>query len=104
MTEEGQLLPFQTLMNRARKRVDESRVSVRVRVHLFDMMQLNGVSLLTQPFRFVQPPLQVSFAPLPPPSTTTVFHDLIAPLSLCVCVCVCVCVCMYVCVRVRVRV
>ncbi|EGD76243.1 hypothetical protein PTSG_11661 [Salpingoeca rosetta] len=65
VTEDGTMLPFQTLMNRARKNVDGSSVSIRVRVHLFDIMHHNGASLLKHPFRLRRKLLQDTFTMLP---------------------------------------
>ena len=45
------LLPFQTLMRRARKGVDLGAVKIRVCVKAFDLLYLNGESLLERPFR-----------------------------------------------------
>ena len=60
----GVLLPFQTLMNRARKDVDESAVSIHVQVFLFDLMQLNGTSLLHVPFRLRDDLMRACFKPV----------------------------------------
>ena len=48
---QGALLPFQTLANRSRKNVELSQVKVRVGVFAFDLMYLNGRSLLKTAFR-----------------------------------------------------
>lgn len=48
---DGQLLPFQTLANRSRKDVELNQVKVRVGVFAFDLMYLNGKSLLKTAFR-----------------------------------------------------
>ena len=45
------LLPFQTLMHRARKGVDARAVTVRVCIKAFDLLYLNGEALLERPFR-----------------------------------------------------
>ena len=45
------LLPFQTLMHRARKGVDARAVTVRVCIKAFDLLYLNGTALLERPFR-----------------------------------------------------
>ncbi|GAB00057.1 uncharacterized protein L969DRAFT_54793 [Mixia osmundae IAM 14324] len=47
----GALQTFQALAGRAKKDVQLGEVKVRVGVFAFDLMQLNGVSLLEQPFR-----------------------------------------------------
>ncbi|TPX32980.1 hypothetical protein SmJEL517_g04019 [Synchytrium microbalum] len=49
--EDGQIQPFQTLTNRAKKNVSVHSISVNVCVYAFDLMYLNGVSLLQEPFR-----------------------------------------------------
>lgn len=46
----GTLLPFQALMGRARKDVKSDEVTVTVQVFVFDMMELNGMSLLEHSF------------------------------------------------------
>lgn len=47
----GELLPFQTLTNRSRKDVDLGDVKVKVGVFAFDLMYLDGASLLKMSFR-----------------------------------------------------
>lgn len=49
--ESGELKTFQTLANRARKDVAISSVTVNVCLFSFDLMYLNGESLLDRPFR-----------------------------------------------------
>ncbi|KAF1812619.1 ATP-dependent DNA ligase [Eremomyces bilateralis CBS 781.70] len=49
--ETGQLLPFQTLSNRARKDVKQEDVKVQVCLYAFDLMYLNGSELLGRPLR-----------------------------------------------------
>lgn len=49
--ESGELLPFQTLSNRARKNVEIGNIKVSVCLFAFDLMFLNGESLLDRPFR-----------------------------------------------------
>jgi DNA ligase 1 len=47
----GELKTFQTLTNRAKKDVDISTIQVSVCLFAFDLMYLNGESLLDRPFR-----------------------------------------------------
>ncbi|EFQ98248.1 DNA ligase [Nannizzia gypsea CBS 118893] len=49
--ETGELLPFQTLTNRAKKNVEIGDIKVNVCLFSFDLMYLNGQSLLERPFR-----------------------------------------------------
>lgn len=49
--ETGDLKPFQTLANRARKDVAVASVKVNVCLFAFDLMYLNGEELLDRPFR-----------------------------------------------------
>ncbi|KAI9311581.1 ATP-dependent DNA ligase [Dichotomocladium elegans] len=51
VTEEGKIQPFQILSNRERKNVTVSGIKVRVCIMAFDLMYLNGVSLLRLSFR-----------------------------------------------------
>jgi DNA ligase-1 len=51
-------------MNRARKDVDESAVSINVQVFLFDLMQLNGKTLLHVPFRHRDELMRSTFSPM----------------------------------------
>ena len=67
----GKILPFQQLSTRKRKDVNEGTVTVQVCVFAFDILFLNGESLLKVPC-----------------------------VCVCVCMCVCVCVCVCACVRV----
>ena len=48
--EKDEILPFQTLMSRPRKAVMVASITVNVKLLLFDIMSLNGESLLTLPF------------------------------------------------------
>lgn len=48
---EGRLLPFQTLANRSRKDVNLHDIKVKVGVFAFDLMYLDGESLLKSSFR-----------------------------------------------------
>eukprot|EP00730_Choanoeca_flexa_P006137 TRINITY_DN12092_c0_g1_i2.p1 TRINITY_DN12092_c0_g1~~TRINITY_DN12092_c0_g1_i2.p1 ORF type:complete len:1489 (+),score=272.53 TRINITY_DN12092_c0_g1_i2:30-4496(+) len=61
---DGVILPFQTLMNRARKDVDEADVSISVKVYLFDMMMLNDHSLIKLPLRHRCQLMQLCFKPI----------------------------------------
>mmetsp|Transcript_12905 Transcript_12905/g.21082 ORF Transcript_12905/g.21082 Transcript_12905/m.21082 type:complete len:871 (-) Transcript_12905:497-3109(-) len=45
------LLPFQTLSHRARKNVDEDSIKVQVCLFAFDLLYVNGRSLLKEPLR-----------------------------------------------------
>ncbi|KAI5309984.1 hypothetical protein KEM55_001990 [Ascosphaera atra] len=47
----GDLLPFQTLANRAKKNVDLASIKVNVCLFAFDLMYLNGEPLLERSFR-----------------------------------------------------
>ncbi|CAN0331675.1 unnamed protein product, partial [Scytosiphon promiscuus] len=47
----GNLLPFQMLSTRGRKDVDAKDVKVKVIVEAFDMLYLNGQSLLQRPLK-----------------------------------------------------
>lgn len=50
-TEKKQILPFQVLTTRKRKDVDSKDITVQVCVYAFDMLYLNGKSLVRKPFR-----------------------------------------------------
>ena len=71
----GALLSFQTLSNRARKDVQIDAVSVRVCVFAFDLMYLNGESLLAKPFRERRTLLKTRFPPLAPDDPTIARFD-----------------------------
>ncbi|KAJ3029370.1 hypothetical protein HDV00_009622 [Rhizophlyctis rosea] len=57
----GTVQPFQTLTNRARKNVDVRDVKVKVKVFVFDLMFLNGESLIKEPFRVRRDKMREAF-------------------------------------------
>ncbi|CAO1630346.1 unnamed protein product [Parajaminaea phylloscopi] len=63
---ENELLPFQTLSNRSRKDVDLKEVKVKVGVFAFDLMYLNGQSLLKSSLRVRRRLLHSHFPPMTP--------------------------------------
>lgn len=63
--ETGDLKPFQTLANRARKDVAIGSVKVSVCLFSFDLMYLNGESLLERPFRERRELLRSLFTEVP---------------------------------------
>ncbi|MDI1484984.1 MAG: hypothetical protein OHK93_000118 [Ramalina farinacea] len=63
--ESGELKAFQTLTNRARKDVDISAIKVDVCLFSFDLMYLNGESLLDRPFRERRSLLRSLFVEIP---------------------------------------
>ncbi|PWN54495.1 ATP-dependent DNA ligase [Violaceomyces palustris] len=63
---EGELLPFQTLSNRSRKDVNLHDVKVKVGVFAFDLMFLDGKSLLKTSFRNRRNLLYTRFPALSP--------------------------------------
>lgn len=63
---DSELLPFQTLSNRCRKDVDLNKVKVRVGVFAFDLMYLNGESLLKASLRLRRQLLHAHFPPMTP--------------------------------------
>lgn len=65
---EGRLLPFQTLANRSRKDVNLHDIKVKVGVFAFDLMYLDGESLLKSSFRTRRSLLHRRFLPLFPQS------------------------------------
>ncbi|KAJ1599629.1 hypothetical protein NDA14_006930 [Ustilago hordei] len=65
---DGRLLPFQTLANRSRKDVNLHDIKVKVGVFAFDLMYLDGESLLKSSFRTRRNLLHSRFLPLSPQS------------------------------------
>jgi len=63
--ETGELKAFQTLTNRARKDVAISAITVEVCLFSFDLMYLNGESLLDRPFRERRSLLRSLFVEIP---------------------------------------
>lgn len=63
--ESGELKAFQTLTNRARKDVEISAIKVDVCLFSFDLMYLNGESLLDRPFRERRSLLRSLFVEIP---------------------------------------
>lgn len=61
----GELKNFQTLTNRARKDVAAGNITVDVCLFAFDLMYLNGQSLLDQPFRRRRELLRSRFVEIP---------------------------------------
>ncbi|XP_018646472.1 DNA ligase I, putative [Schistosoma mansoni] len=47
----GHILPFQVLSTRKRKDVDESTLKVQICIYVFDILFINGISLIEQPLR-----------------------------------------------------
>ena len=45
-TKSGSILPFQTLMSRNKKNVTTSNIEIQVCIYIFDLLYLNGESLL----------------------------------------------------------
>ncbi|KAM5435195.1 hypothetical protein MferCBS31731_006336 [Microsporum ferrugineum] len=63
--ETGELLPFQTLTNRAKKNVEIGSIKVNVCLFSFDLMYLNGQQLLNRPFRERRELLRSLFIEIP---------------------------------------
>ncbi|KAJ5095364.1 hypothetical protein NUU61_004720 [Penicillium alfredii] len=63
--ETGDLQPFQVLTNRAKKNVDIGAITVNVCLFAFDLMYLNGESLLDRPFRERRELLRSLFVEIP---------------------------------------
>ncbi|CAH8648483.1 unnamed protein product [Heterobilharzia americana] len=61
----GHILPFQVLSTRKRKDVDESTVKVQICVYVFDILFVNGVSLIEQPLRIRREILREIFPQIP---------------------------------------
>ncbi|XP_004364857.2 ATP dependent DNA ligase [Capsaspora owczarzaki ATCC 30864] len=61
----GKVLPFQTLSTRARRDVTTNELEVEVCIFAFDLMFLNGQSLLRAPFRHRNMLLRTTFAERP---------------------------------------
>lgn len=61
----GDLQPFQTLTNRAKKNVDIGAITVNVCLFSFDLMYLNGEPLLDRPFRERRELLRSLFVEIP---------------------------------------
>jgi DNA ligase-1 len=63
--ETGDLKPFQTLTNRAKKNVEVGAIKVNVCLFAFDLMYLNGEPLLDRPFRERRELLHSLFVEIP---------------------------------------
>jgi DNA ligase-1 len=63
--ENGDLQPFQTLANRAKKNVEMGEIKVNVCLFAFDLMYLNGEPLLDRPFRDRRELLRSLFVEIP---------------------------------------
>jgi DNA ligase-1 len=63
--ETGELKPFQTLSNRARKDVEAHAITINVCLFSFDLMYLNGEELMDRPFRERRSLLRSLFIEIP---------------------------------------
>jgi DNA ligase-1 len=63
--ETGDLQPFQTLTNRAKKNVEIGAITVNVCLFAFDLMYLNGEPLMDRPFRERRELLRSLFVEIP---------------------------------------
>lgn len=61
--EQGKLLPFQVLSTRKRKDVEEDKIKVRICLFAFDLLYLNGESLLKKPLKERRELLREHFIP-----------------------------------------
>ncbi|TFK44414.1 ATP-dependent DNA ligase [Crucibulum laeve] len=73
----GELKSFQELSNRARKDVKLGDIKVPVCVFAFDLMYLDGQSLLEQPFRKRRHMLRSHFPPYDPPDKRSAHFKLV---------------------------
>ncbi|ORY79357.1 hypothetical protein BCR35DRAFT_279523 [Leucosporidium creatinivorum] len=73
----GALKTFQELSYRSRKDVEMGDIKVRVGIYAFDLMYLNGESLLGLPFRRRRELLHERFAPLKPSDVRLARYDLV---------------------------
>jgi DNA ligase-1 len=64
-SETGDLQPFQTLSNRAKKNVEIGAITVNVCLFSFDLMYLNGEPLMDRPFRERRELLRSLFVGIP---------------------------------------
>lgn len=62
---QNKILPFQVLSTRKRKNVSEDEITVRVCIFAFDILYLNGESLLTMPLTERREKLREAFTEIP---------------------------------------